>query len=50
MLNTENFACSQYRTDGNALFVAVTESLFLKNASITKPRCSPDQLVVFTNN
>ena len=27
----------------NALCVAITDSLFLKNVSTTKPRCSPDQ-------
>jgi len=34
----------------NALCVAVTKSLFSKNASITKPRCSPDQLMVSNDN
>jgi len=34
----------------NTLYVAVTESLFLKNASKTNPRCSPDHLIVSTDN
>jgi len=34
----------------NALCVAITDSLFLKNVSTTKPRCSPDQPMAFSEN
>ena len=34
----------------NALCVAITDSLFLKNVSTTKPRCSPDQPMVSSEN
>ena len=34
----------------NALCVAITDSLFLKNVSTTKPRCSPDQPMASTEN
>ena len=34
----------------NALCVAITDSLFLKNVSITKPRCSPDQPMASSEN
>ena len=33
-----------------ALCVAITDSLFLKNASTTKPRCSPDQPMALSEN
>jgi len=34
----------------NALFVTITDSLFLKNVSTTKPRCSPDQPMALSEN
>ena len=34
----------------NALCVAIPDSLFLKNVSTTKPRCSPDQPTASSEN
>ena len=34
----------------NALCVAITDSLLLKNVSTTKPRCSPDQPTASSEN
>jgi len=34
----------------NALWVAITDSLFWKNLSTTKPRCSPDQPMALSEN
>ena len=34
----------------NALCVAITDSLFLKNVSTTKPRCSPDQSMALSEH